>query len=193
MKRICVYCGASPGRGPDYVTAAKVLGGVLAAKDIGLVYGGASIGVMGALADAITANGGEAIGVIPRDLLKKEIPHSSLASLKVVDSMHERKALMVKLSDGFMALPGGLGTLEELFEVWTWAQLGFHRKPCALLNVRSYFDPLIKFLDSAVEEGFITENHRSMLMVGNDPAELILLLESYRAPEVPKWLRQDSL
>ena len=193
MKRICVYCGASPGLSPDYVAAAKVLGGVLAAKGIGLAYGGASIGVMGALADAVTANGGEAIGGRPRDLLKKETPHSSLASLEVVDSMHERKALMVKLSDGFMALPGGLGTLEELFEVWTWAQLGFHRKPCALLNVRSYFEPLITFLDSAVEEGFITENHRSMLMVGNDPTELISLLESYQPPEVPKWLRQDGL
>jgi len=193
MKRLCVYCGASPGQSPEYVAAAKLLGGALAAKGIGLVYGGASIGVMGALADAVTANGGEAIGVIPRDLLKKETPHSNLAALKVVDSMHERKAMMVKLSDGFMALPGGLGTLEELFEVWTWAQLGFHRKPCALLNVRSYFEPLIAFLDSAVEEGFIRENHRSMLIVGSDPTELISLLESYQPPEVPKWLRQEGI
>lgn len=193
MKRLCVYCGANPGRNPGYLAAAKHLGKSLAAKGIGLVYGGSSLGVMGAVADGATAGGGETIGIIPRDLLKKETPHTGLAELKIVDSMHERKALMAKLSDGFAALPGGLGTLEELFEVWTWAQLGFHRKPCALLNVRSYYDPLIAFLNQAVEEGFVKAKHHSMLIVEEDPENLIAQLESYRPPEVERLLDQESL
>ena len=148
---------------------------------------------MGAVADGVTAAGGEAIGIIPSDLLKKEIAHSKLTELKVVSSMHERKALMAKLSDGFIALPGGLGTLEELFEVWTWGQLGFHRKPCALLNVRSYFAPLITFLNQAVDEGFLKEKHRSMLIVEEDPEQLIAQMKTYQPPAVPKWLGRDSL
>jgi len=193
MKRLCVYCGSNRGRNPAYAEAAKTLGGVLAAHGIGLVYGGASTGLMGVVADAVTVNGGEAIGVIPQDLLRKEKPHERLTALRVVDSMHERKAMMAKLSDGFVALPGGLGTLEELFEVWTWAQLGFHRKPCALFNVISYFDPLIVFLDKAVKEGFVKKEHRSMLIVESEPANLVAQLDSYRPPDVPRWLRQDSL
>ena len=193
MKRICVYCGANPGRNPGYVMAAKHLGESLAVNGIGLVYGGSGLGIMGAVADGVTGKGGEATGIMPRDLLKKETPHSELAELKIVNSMHERKALMVKLSDGFAALPGGLGTMEELFEVWTWAQLGFHRKPCALFNVHSYYDPLIAFLDQAVEEGFVKAKHRSMLIVEDDPENLIAQLQSYRPPEVERWLGRDSL
>ena len=193
MKRLCVYCGSNAGRNPGYLAAAKNLGESLAARGIGLVYGGSGFGVMGAVADGVTAGGGEATGIIPRDLLKKETPHNGLADLKIVDSMHDRKALMVKLSDGFAALPGGLGTLEELFEVWTWAQLGFHRKPCALLNVYSYYDPLIAFLDQAVEEGFVKAKHRAMLIVEDDPEKLIAQLESYRPPEVERWLDKESL
>lgn len=193
MKRLCVYCGSNPGKDPAYVDAGVHLGRSLAAQSIGLVYGGASSGVMGAVADGVTAAGGEAVGVIPRDLLKKETPHSALTELKVVDSMHERKALMAKLSDGFIALPGGLGTLEELFEVWTWAQLGFHRKPCALLNVLSYFDPLITFLDRAVGQGFLKKQHRSMLIVKESPEQLIAQMRAYQPPRVPKWLHQAGL
>lgn len=193
MKKLCVYCGSNPGKDPAYVTAGKRLGKFLAAESIGLVYGGASSGVMGAVADGITAAGGDAVGIIPSDLLKKETPHSGLTELNVVDSMHERKALMAKLSDGFIALPGGLGTLEELFEVWTWAQLGFHGKPCALLNVRSYYSPLITFLDRAVEEGFLSAQHRSMLIVEEDPERLIAQMKDYEPPTVPKWLDQDAL
>lgn len=193
MKRLCVYCGSNLGRDPAYASAGTSLGKSLAKESIGLVYGGASLGIMGAVADGVTAAGGEAVGIIPSDLLKKEIAHSKLTELKVVGSMHERKALMAKLSDGFIALPGGLGTLEELFEVWTWAQLGFHRKPCALLNVRSYYAPLITFLDQAVEEGFLQEMHRSMLIVEEDPEQLIAQMKIYQPPAVPKWLGKDSL
>lgn len=193
MKRLCVYCGSSPGRGPVYTQAANRLGEALASNRLGLVYGGASSGVMGAVADALAAAGGEIIGIIPKDLLKKESPHAGLTDLKVVGSMHERKALMAKFSDGFVALPGGLGTLEELFEVWTWGQLGFHRKPCALLNVNAYFAPLIDFLDRAVEEGFVKAEHRSMLIVETEPDDLIRRLRSYQPPEVPKWLDREAL
>lgn len=193
MRRLCVYCGSNPGRSPVYVAAAKSMGETLVENGIGLVYGGASLGIMGAVADAVAGGGGEVTGIIPEDLLKKETPHPGLAELKVVGSMHERKALMAKLSDGFIALPGGLGTLEELLEVWTWAQLGFHQKPCALLNVHSYYDSLIRFVDEAVEAGFIKDKHRSMLIVEEHPAELIAKLEGYKPPEVPKWLDQKSL
>ena len=193
LKRLCVYCGSNPGKDPAYVAAGSELGRSLAARSIGLVYGGSRLGVMGAVADGVTAAGGEAVGIIPSDLLKKETPHTGLTELKIVDSMHERKALMAKLSDGFIALPGGLGTLEELFEVWTWAQLGFHRKPCALLNVQSYYDPLITFLNRAVTQGFLQDQHRSMLIVDNNPARLITQMQSYRPPAVPKWLDQASL
>ena len=193
MKRVCVYCGSNPGRNPAYAAAAGELGRVLVARGIGLVYGGASMGIMGAVADAVTSQGGEAIGIIPEDLLKKESPHQGLAELKVVGSMHERKGLMAKLSDGFIALPGGLGTLEELLEVWTWAQLGFHQKPCGVLNVHSYYDSLIRFVDEAVEEGFIKAKHRSMLIVESGPEALITQLEAYVPPAVPRWLDQESL
>ena len=188
-----MYCGSNPGKNPAYVAAGEQLGKSLAANSIDLVYGCASLGVMGAVADGVTTGGGEAIGIIPSDLLKKETPHPELTELKVVDSMHERKAMMAKLSDGFIALPGGLGTLEELFEVWTWGQLGFHQKPCALLNVHAYYVPLITFLDQAVEQGFLQAKHRAMLIVENDPEQLIAKMRAYTPPEVPKWLGQDGL
>ncbi len=193
MNRLCTYCGASSGRKPEYLAAANTLGKTLADRGIGLVYGGGNIGMMGAIADAAVRNGGEAIGIIPHDLLKKETPYEGLSDLVLVDSMHERKAMMAKFSDGFAALPGGLGTLEELFEVWTWAQLGFHRKPCALLNVEGYFDPLITFLDGMVSEGFVKKQHRSMLIVEEDVDNLIDKLEAYVPPEVPKWLSGEGL
>jgi uncharacterized protein (TIGR00730 family) len=193
MNRLCTYCGASAGRRPEYLTAAASLGETLAQRNIGLVYGGGNTGMMGAVARAAADSGGETIGIIPHDLLKKETPYEGLSELLVVDSMHERKAMMAKLSDGFAALPGGLGTLEELFEVWTWAQLGFQRKPCALMNVEGYFDPLIAFLDRAVSEGFVKPDHRAMLIVEENADDLIDALVAYAPPEVPTWLTGEAL
>jgi len=154
LKNICVYCGSSPGRLKAYADAARALAEALVSRNIGLVYGGASIGIMGAVADHVLQLGGKAVGVIPEALMRKEVAHYRLSELYVTQSMHERKMRMAELSDGFIALPGGLGTLEELFEIWTWAQLGFHDKPCGLLNVEGYYDPLIEFLDHAVTEQF---------------------------------------
>lgn len=188
IRRLCIFCGSSPGRDPAYSAAAAELGKLLAERRIGVVYGGASIGLMGTVADAAQAAGGEVIGVIPRALVEWEVAHTGLVDLRVVASMHERKALMAELSDGFIALPGGIGTLEELFEVWTWAQLGSHRKPCALLNVRAFYDPLLSFLDFVSGEGFLRPMHRNMLLVGKGPEELLAKMESYRAPPETKWI-----
>jgi uncharacterized protein (TIGR00730 family) len=188
MRRLCVFCGSSEGNDPAYLQAARALGETLARSGIGLVYGGASVGLMGVLADAALVAGGEVTGVMPRALVEKEIAHSRLTDLRVVGSMHERKALMAELSDGFVALPGGIGTFEELFEVWTWAQLGHHTKPCALLNVRGFYDGLIAFLDKVVERGFMKDAHRSMLIVAQQPMELIERLRAYEPPTVPKWI-----
>jgi uncharacterized protein (TIGR00730 family) len=188
MRRLCVFCGSSEGNDPAYLQAARALGETLARSGIGLVYGGASVGLMGVLADAALVAGGEVTGVMPRALVEKEIAHSRLTDLRVVGSMHERKALMAELSDGFVALPGGIGTFEELFEVWTWAQLGHHTKPCALLNVRGFYDGLIAFLDKVVERGFMKDAHRSMLIVAQQPMELIERLRAYEPPAVPKWI-----
>jgi uncharacterized protein (TIGR00730 family) len=188
MRRLCVFCGSSEGNDPAYLQAARALGETLARSGIGLVYGGASVGLMGVLADAALVAGGEVTGVMPRALVEKEIAHSRLTDLRVVGSMHERKALMAELSDGFVALPGGIGTFEELFEVWTWAQLGHHTKPCALLNVRGFYDRLIAFLDKVVERGFMKDAHRSMLIMAQQPMELIERLEAYEPPAVPKWI-----
>jgi uncharacterized protein (TIGR00730 family) len=192
MNRLCVFCGSSPGRDPAYLAVAAELGTVLAKRRIGLVYGGASIGLMGALADAAQAAGGEVIGVIPRALVEWEVAHAGLADLRIVASMHERKALMAELSDGFIALPGGIGTFEELFEVWTWAQLGSHRKPCALLNVFGFYDRLLGFLDFVVEEAFLRPIHRNMLLVGETPEGLIRKMERYRAPPETRWIGRDE-
>jgi len=185
MNRLCVFCGSSPGRHPAYLAAAAKLGTVLAKRRIGLVYGGASIGLMGAVADAARAAGGEVIGVIPRALVEFEVAHTGLADLRIVASMHERKALMAELSEGFVALPGGIGTLEELFEVWTWGQLGSHRKPCALLNVAGFYDRLLGFLDFVADEAFLRPVHREMLLVAETPDILLEKLQVYRASRNP--------
>jgi len=188
MRRLCVFLGSNTGRRPEYEQAAGALGTLLAQQGIALVYGGASVGLMGALADAALKAGGEVIGVIPQRLVDKEIAHTGLSDLRIVGSMHERKALMAELSDGFIALPGGAGTLEELFEVWTWAQLGSHAKPCAMLNVEGYFDRLLGFLDHSVEESFMRREHRDMLLSAQDPSDLLEKLRNYRAPTVTKWI-----
>jgi uncharacterized protein (TIGR00730 family) len=187
--RVCVFCGSSPGSRPEYVEAARTLGKALAERGVGLVYGGARVGLMGALADAALASGGEVTGVIPRALSEREVAHTGLADLRVVGSMHERKALMSELADAFVALPGGIGTLEELFEVWTWAQLGLHRKPVALLDVAGYYRPLARFLDSAVEARFVRAQHRAMLLVEESAPALLERLAAYRPPSVEKWIR----
>ncbi|MGV1963883.1 MULTISPECIES: LOG family protein [Rhizobium/Agrobacterium group] len=171
--RYCVFSGSNNGRKPDYVSAAKRLGKALATSGIGLVYGGASIGLMGTIADAARSNGGEVIGVIPRALAENEVAHTGLADLRIVETMHERKALMAALSDGFIALPGGLGTLEELFEVWTWAQLGYHSKPCGLLDTAGFYRKLESFLDHVVDEAFVTASHRNILLVEEDAEALL--------------------
>ncbi len=173
MKRICVYCGSSPGNQPVYVQSAQSLGANLAARSIGLVYGGASVGLMGKIADAVLENGGEVIGVIPGSLKDREIAHHGLTELKIVDSMHERKEAMAQLSDGFIALPGGFGTLEEMFEALTWNQLAIQDKPCGLLNINGYYDALCQFLDHSLNQGFIKPHHRSLLITHKEPDHLI--------------------
>jgi uncharacterized protein (TIGR00730 family) len=190
--RICVYCGSSPGSQPAYVDAARVLGSAMAERGIGLVYGGASIGVMGAVADAVLSSGGEVIGVIPESLANREVAHSGLSRLHVVGSMHERKSLMAELSDGFIALPGGWGTFEEIFEALTWAQLGLHRKPCGLLNIAGYYDHLAAFLDHAIDQRFVREACRPMMMIETRPEALIDRFARYRAPVVRKWIEADE-
>jgi hypothetical protein len=189
VRRLCVFCGSSPGARPAYGEAADELGRLLVEQGIGLVYGGGKVGLMGRLADAVLAEGGEAIGVMPEALVAKEIGHPGLDDLRVVGSMHERKALMADLSDGFVALPGGLGTLEELFEVYTWAQLGLHRKPCALLDVEGYYQDVASFLDHAVSERFVRADHREMLIVEQEPRLLVERLRAFEpAAVVPKWI-----
>jgi uncharacterized protein (TIGR00730 family) len=192
MRRICVFCGSSPGRHAEYREAAAHLGRQLAHSGIGLVYGGASIGLMGTVADAARAAGGEVIGVIPRSLVELEVAHNGLDDLRVVGSMHERKALMAELSDAFVALPGGIGTLEEMFEVWTWAQLGSHAKPCAFLNVRGFYDALLGFLDHVVEDGFLRPVHRDMVLVESDPQALLEAIRGYVPPTVAKLISRDQ-
>lgn len=190
--RLCVFCGSSSGKKPIYLEMAARLGQALADQGICLVYGGAAVGLMGAVADAALANGGEVIGIIPQSLQEKEIAHKGLTDLRVVGSMHERKALMAELSDGFIAMPGGIGTLEEIFEVWTWAQLGYHRKPCALLNVDGFYNGLTSFLDNLVEEAFVKSNHRQMLIVEDEVANLLAAIECYEAPAVAKWIKPNQ-
>jgi uncharacterized protein (TIGR00730 family) len=188
MKRLCVFAGSSAGARTDYLTAAAELGRVLAGRDIGLVYGGARVGLMGAVADAVLAGGGEVIGVIPEALVEKEVAHTGLTDLRVVASMHQRKALMAELSDAFVALPGGWGTLDEMFEILTWAQLGLHRKPCGLLNAKGYFDRLLAFLDHTVEQGFVRREYGSLLSVAEAPASLLDAMQAQTPPTVEKWI-----
>jgi uncharacterized protein (TIGR00730 family) len=193
MRRLCVFCGSSPGARPAYAEAAEELGRLLVAEGIGLVYGGGSVGLMGRLADAVLAEGGEVTGVLPEALVAREIGHPGVADLRVVGSMHERKALMADLADGFVALPGGLGTVEELLEIYTWAQLGLHRKPCALLDVEGYYDGLAAFLAHAVEERFLREDHRAMLIVEREPQALLERLRRFEPGAVaPKWIDREQ-
>jgi uncharacterized protein (TIGR00730 family) len=192
MQRVCVFTGSSAGARPAYRESARQLGRLLAERRIGLVYGGARVGLMGAVADACLAAGGEAVGVIPEALVAKEIAHTGLTELRVVSSMHERKALMADLADAFVALPGGWGTLEEFFEVLTWAQLGLHRKPCGLLNVGGYFDGLLAFAEHAVSEGFVRREHRDMMTIAADPGELLDRLDAHRPPVVEKWIGREE-
>lgn len=186
MKRICVFCGSSPGGQPEYTQVAHQLGHTLVRKNIGLVYGGGRVGMMGQIAQTVLESGGEVIGVIPKRLAEKEVAFTELTDLRVVDSMHSRKALMAELSDGFIALPGGLGTIEEFFEVLTWGQLGIHQKPCGLLNVKGYFNKLVAFLDHAVGEQFVEKEHRSMILMDETPEGLLHQFESYEPPIVDK-------
>ncbi len=187
MNRLCVYCGSSPGSSEAYVHAAKELAQALVSSGTELVYGGSSKGIMGVLADAVLAGGGKVRGVIPQSLVDKEVAHDALTELHVVNSMHERKSLMAVLSDGFVAMPGGFGTLEEIIEVLTWGQLQFHTKPCGFLNVDGYFDHLLAYFDHATREGFLLAEHRGMLLVANTPAELLDLYEHYEPPVTAKW------
>jgi hypothetical protein len=179
LKRICVFCGSSPGARLEYAAAARDLGLALAQRKIGLVFGGGKVGLMGHLARAALDAGGEVIGVIPRELYEKKVAFTGLSDLRVVATMHERKALMAELSDGFMALPGGLGTLDETFEILTWAQLGLHRKPCGLLNVAGYFTPLLAFLDRVAAEGFLDAAHRATILTAETPGEMFRQFVTY--------------
>jgi hypothetical protein len=188
VTRIGVFCGSSAGNRPTYRQAAADLARALARRGFGLVFGGAQVGLMGVLADAMLEQRAEVIGVIPQALLDREIAHVGVADLRVVGSMHERKALMVELSDGFIALPGGYGTLEEFCEVLTWAQLGLHRKPCGLLDVDAYFDPLLALFDEAVAAGFLRPENRALVLRANDPEALLDQFASYRPVVVPKWI-----
>lgn len=193
IKSLCVFCGSSTGTKPVYLKAAREVGRSLAQQGITVVYGGAGVGLMGVLADAALEAGGQVVGVLPDPLFGKEVAHARLTRLHRVPSMHERKTLMYELSDGFIALPGGLGTLEEIFEVITWAQLGLHRKPCGFLNVDGYYDDLVRFLDRAVTEGFVKEKHRRLLFV-EDSLEALLIRFREACPVLPSGgLREDEV
>ncbi|KAF0248930.1 MAG: hypothetical protein FD167_1670 [bacterium] len=184
MKRICVFCGSSLGAKTEYVKVAQQLGYLMAKKNIGLVYGGSSVGIMGEIANSVLKEGGKVIGVIPSFMVEKELAHPQLSELRVVDSMHERKALMSELSDGFIALPGGFGTFEEFFEILTWGQLSIHTKPCGLLNVCHYYDKLIEFIDYSVQEQFVKVDCRSLVLTDSEPEKLLEKLENYQAPKI---------
>jgi uncharacterized protein (TIGR00730 family) len=193
MKRVCVYCGSSPGRRAAYLHEARQLGRILAERRLGLVYGGASVGLMGAVADAALQGGGEVLGVIPRNLEQREIGHRGLTRLHVVGSMHERKQKMADLADAFVALPGGMGTLEELSETLTWSMLGLHAKPLGLLDVDRYWRPLLAFLDHAVAEGFLRAEHRALVLDDADAARLLDRLAAWRSPTpTVKWITRDE-
>jgi uncharacterized protein (TIGR00730 family) len=188
VKSVCVFCGSRPGSEPAYAESARDLGRTLAETDVTLVYGGGHVGLMGVVADAALEAGGEVIGVMPKALVEREIAHTGLTKLHVVGSMHERKALMAELSEGFVALPGGTGTLEEFFEVLTWAQLGEHRKPCGLLNVAGYYDPLLTVFGHMVARGFLSEEHRELVVVETDPRAMLEAFARHEPPAVPKWI-----
>ena len=188
LTRVCVFCGSSPGVRDSYAEAAAGMGRALAERGIGLVYGGGNVGLMGVVADAVLAAGGQVIGVIPEGLLAREVGHQGLTELRVVRTMHERKAAMADLSDAFVALPGGMGTLEELCEVLTWTQLGIHRKGAGVLNVGGFYDPLLAMFDRAVGEGFLKPAHRALVLSDTDPRRLLDQLAAARLPDTPKWI-----
>jgi uncharacterized protein (TIGR00730 family) len=190
VKRVCVFCGSMPGRDAAYAKAARDLGRLLAGRDIGVVYGGARVGLMGAVADAALEAGGEAIGVIPQGLVDRELAHTGLSALEVVDGLAERKARMAQLSDAFVALPGGFGTLDEVFEVVTWSQLGLHSKPLGLLDVAGYWQPLLAWVDRAVADGFVPAQHRGLILTGESAPDLLDALAS-QVPPPPKWATDD--
>lgn len=190
--RICVYLGSSPGRSPLYRKAAEDFGALLASRGIGLVYGGGRVGLMGVIADAVCAHGGEVIGVIPEALRARERDHQGITQLHVVKSMHERKAMMADLADGFVTLPGGIGTFEEMFEAWCWSQLGYHAKPVGLLNVGDFYDGLIQFVDKIVAEGFLQDRHRAMLLIERDPEVLLDRIIRFIPPETEHWLHEGE-
>ena len=193
MEAVCVFCGSREGSRPAYAEAARRTGREIARRGLGLVYGGGRVGLMGAVADAALEEGGEVVGVITEALISKEIAHAGLTKLHVVGSMHERKMLMADLADGFVALPGGYGTLEEFMEVLSWAQLSIHEKPCALLNVGGFFEPLLHLFDRAVEEGFVHPDHRSLVLAGQEPENLLDAMEGYSPPKTKKWVTPGEL
>ena len=192
MRSVCVFCGSRPGNDPAYAAGARRLGRTLAEEGITLVYGGGRVGLMGVVADTILDADGEVTGVIPKALVEREIAHSGLTDLRVVGSMHERKALMSELSEGFIALPGGTGTLEEFFEVLTWAQLGEHEKPCGLLNLAGYYDPLVALFDHMVAKGFLSEGYRATVLVETEPEPLLDAFAHYSPPDAVKWIDKEE-
>jgi len=192
MKRICVFCGSSAGRRPEYRAAAEEMATELVKRNIGLVYGGGNVGLMGIIADAVLRAGGEAVGVIPENLMAREVGHKGLTNLHVVRSMHERKALMADLSDAFIAMPGGFGTLEEFCEVLTRSQLGLHTKPCGILNILDFYTPLLRMFDHAVEERFLKPENRALVLSRESPADLLEALEAWRPVRVEKWISRET-
>jgi len=192
MKRICVFCGSNSGIDPVYSETAEKVGKFLAEQNIELVYGGGRVGLMGKIADTVMANGGKVIGIIPKGLSDREVAHQGLTELHIVDSMHTRKALMAELSDGFIALPGGVGTFEEFCEIVTWGQLGIHTKPCALMNVGGFYDSFIAMFDHSMNQGFIRPQHRSLVLVESEIEKLYQLMKEYRPPIIEKWLDKES-
>jgi uncharacterized protein (TIGR00730 family) len=192
LQSVCVFCGSSTGGNSAYTEAARSLGRTLAEANIRLVFGGGHVGLMGEISNAALAAGGDVIGVIPKFLVERELAHEGLSDLRIVGSMHERKALMSDLSEGFIALPGGTGTLEEFFEVLTWAQLGEHEKPCGLLNVAGYYDPLLTAFDRMVEADFLSESNRALLLVEDDPERMLQRFDHYEPPKTVKWIDRSQ-
>ena len=192
MQRVCVFCGSNPGSRAEYADAARELAAALVQLNLTLVYGGGRVGLMGVVADEVLRLGGRAIGVIPRPLWQREVGHTALSEIRIVETMHERKAMMADLSDAFIALPGGLGTLEEIFEIWTWAQLGVHEKPVGFLDVGGYYAPLMAFLDRAVVEQFVREETRRIAIVESEPEQLLRRFKEYRPPAVAKWIDREE-
>jgi hypothetical protein len=192
MKRICVFCGSNAGVRTAYAEAARALARYVAKLGMGIVYGGGKVGLMGVIADTAMAEGGEVIGVIPQALFEKEVGHTGITELRIVGSMHERKALMAELADGFIAMPGGWGTFDEFCEILTWAQLGLHRKPCGILNVEGYYDTLLAMFDHSVAEGFLKREYRPMVLAAVGPEDLIAKMQAYKGRVLDKWIGKEE-